>query len=275
MKPGTEIVVRLDQQLTARREQLASLLPSTIRPERLVQSIKVAIWKNPDLLKCTLQSLVEGAIDAAALGVTPDGTSGQAWLIPYKDRARLVIGYRGVTAVAARNGFIIAADVVLEGDHFDYRLGTSPMVDHRPAMNGKRGDVVAAWATASPRDGGAPLVAVLPRQKLDDIKAKAPSAKKPDSAWNTGFAGMCRKSAIRALWPLLPLADRQEVGRARIVTGDNDAGDPPPVRPSARSATRRPTVIDIDEVSEWGDDDDQGEFPGFADNGHEPAGPGS
>jgi recombination protein RecT len=279
MKPGTELVVRLDQALTERRAQLAELLPPGIRPERLVQSIRLAMWKNPDLLKCSLASLVEGALDAAALGVQPDGTSGQAWLVPFNDRdkgpvARLIIGHRGVTAVAARNGFTIDAGVVLEGDAFVYRLGTQPLLEHQPALDQPRGAVVASWATASPRAGGAPLLAVLPRAKLEEIKARSPSAKKPGSPWNdpVGFVGMCRKSAIRAPWPLLPLADRPDVGR-RIVTGDDDAGDAPPVRPSARSATRRPTVIDIDEVSESGADDDQGEFPDFGDAGHELAGP--
>ena len=38
-RPGSE----LDVTLTERRAQLADLLPSTIRPERLVQSIKVAV----------------------------------------------------------------------------------------------------------------------------------------------------------------------------------------------------------------------------------------
>jgi recombination protein RecT len=281
MKPTTALAVRLDQVLSERRSQLAELLPPGIRPERLMQSIRLAMWKNPELLKCTLASLVEAALDAAALGVQPDGTSGQAWLVPFNDRdkgpvARLIIGHRGVTAIAARNGFTIDAAVVLDGDAFTFRLGTSPLLEHQPALDRPRGAVVASWATASPRAGGAPLLAVLPRTRLEEIKARSPSAKKPGSPWNDtsgpGFVGMCRKSAIRALWPLLPLADRQNVG-LRIVTGDDDAGDAPSLRPSARSATRRPTVIDIDELSERGDDDDQGEFPGFADDGHEPAGP--
>lgn len=259
MKPGTEVVLRLNTALTERRPLLAALLPDTIRPERLIQGIQLACWKNSELLECSFQSLLEGALDAAALGVQPDGTSGQAWLVPFNDRlkgkvARLIVGYRGVTAIASRNGFTVAADAVLQGDAFQYREGTAPLVDHRVRLDGPRGEVIASWATANPRAGhGPPLVAVLPRSKLDKIKAEAPSSKKPGSAWNDmkgpGFSGMCRKSAIRALWPQLPLGDWQHQARARAVTGDNESSEVVTLRPRG-GASRRPTIVDVDDLAD-------------------------
>ena len=203
-----------------------------------MQSVRLACWRDHDLMACTLPSLLEAALDAAALAVQVYGITGQAWIIPFKRRAHLIIGARGIVAIAARAGFTVASGAVQEGDEFAYELGSTAFVRHVPDLAAtRRRPVVAAWATAHHRDGGAPLVAVVPLAVLLETKARAPGARKPESPWNDtegpGFAGMCAKTAVRRLLPLLPVEERQAMAVGRAAAGDDGAA------PAAHRGPRR------------------------------------
>jgi recombination protein RecT len=114
----TTDLATLDTALTLRRARLAELLPPDLRPERLLQGVKLACWRNPDLLACTLPSLIGAVYDAATLGVECGGTTGQGYLVPFKGRARLIVGSRGVVMIAARADLVVRSGVVMEGDEF-------------------------------------------------------------------------------------------------------------------------------------------------------------
>jgi phage RecT family recombinase len=77
-------------------------------------------------------------MSAACLGLEVDGVTGQAYLIPFKGRAQLVVGYKGYNTLAARSGITITGAVVREGDEFDYQLGSAAFVRHKP--KGSKGD---------------------------------------------------------------------------------------------------------------------------------------
>ncbi len=68
----------------------------------------------------------------------------QASLVPYGDGVELVIGPRGLIALAYRSGFVksIVARSVFEADHvdglWDYDLGDSAYIRHRKAPAGRR-----------------------------------------------------------------------------------------------------------------------------------------
>ena len=119
----------------------------------------------------------------------------------------------------------------------------------------RRPAVLAAWATATPREGGTPIVSVVPRWRLEEIKARSPSSRKPDSPWNDmegpGYSGMCAKSAIRPLLKSLPVLERQQQAVGHVGLGDSAEQDQPGIgttRPHGRTATRRPSIVDIEEL---------------------------
>lgn len=182
-------------------------LAGTIPVERLMRSIMVSVERNPSLLtRADRQSLLNASMSAACLALEVDGITGQAFFIPFKGQAQLVIGYKGMNTLAARSGFTVQGEVVREGDAFDYELGDKGFVRHKPKL-GNRGPILAAWATASSLHRP-PLVSVLGIDDIMAIKAKSPGGSRADSPWMDmmiGFPAMAAKSAKRRLSRAMPL----------------------------------------------------------------------
>jgi recombination protein RecT len=174
---------------------------------RLMRSIMVSVERNPDLLvKADRQSLLNASMSAACLALEVDGVTGQAYFIPFKGKAQLVIGYKGMNTLGARSGFSIQGEIVREGDAFDYELGDKGFVKHKPKL-GNGGPILAAWATASSLHRPA-LVSVLGIDDIMAIKQKSPGGSRSDSPWMDmmiGFPAMAAKSAKRRLSRAMPL----------------------------------------------------------------------
>ncbi len=265
---STEIAI-VERQLAAIKPRLSDLLASVnIPPARLMQSIVVSCDRTPELLNCDRDTLLSSAVTAAALGLECDGPTAQAYLLPFNDRRRnrkivqLVVGYKGYNTMAARSGFTINGGVVREGDRFEYRLGSSPAIEHVPLL-GRESErqIIAAWAVATHRT----LAPIVPRplsiDELMAIKSRAPGAKRADSPWNDapiGFPAMCEKSAKRRLARAMPLntmvhaaamEDAQELGRGAwvdpdqggvIIEGELQAAGEPSAPPPVGSPQRWP-----------------------------------
>jgi hypothetical protein len=129
-------------------------------------------------------------------------------MLPFKQKAQPVIGYKGYNTLGGRSGFTINGATVREGDDFDYELGSSGFVKHRPQLGaGRNRRIIGTWATAS-RPGHAPIVQILDIDDILFIKGRSPGAKRSDSPWNDkdiGFPAMAEKSAKRRLARSLPL----------------------------------------------------------------------
>jgi recombination protein RecT len=227
-------LVALENQFAPLAPQFGEVLGTIMPPERLIRTVLVSVERNAKLLKCNRQSLVNAAMSAAVLGLEVDGVTGQAFLIPFGDRAQLVIGYKGFNTLAARAGITITGEVVREGDLFEYDLGEG-YVSHKPslaAIHGRR--IIAAWAKASAKDRP-PVVAVMGIAEIEAVKARSPGAKKSDSPWNDpaiGFPAMASKTVKRRLARSTPLSVFQiaaaldeafeERGRAGYLTPDRN-----------------------------------------------------
>jgi phage RecT family recombinase len=174
--------------------------------ERLIRTIVVSVERLPKLLECDRQSLFNAAMSAAVLGLEVDGVTGQAYLIPFKGKAQLVIGYKGYNTLAARSGITITGAVVREGDEFDYELGSAPSSAHRPSRRRQDRRIIAAWACAQSLDRPA-VSMVMDIDELMAVKAKSPGARAATARGTTqiGFPAMCEKTVKRRLARSLPL----------------------------------------------------------------------
>lgn len=209
---ASELVI-LEQQLQPLSPHFAQVLPKTLPVERLIRTIVISAQRLPKLLECDRQSLFNAAMSAACLGLEVDGVTGQAYLIPFKGRAQLVVGYKGYNTLAARSGITITGAVVREGDEFDYQLGSAAFVRHKP--KGSKGRITHAWACAQSMDRPA-VVEVLDIDELMAVKGKSPGAARSDSPWNDpsiGFPAMCQKTAKRRLARSMPLNVMQQAAR--------------------------------------------------------------
>lgn len=202
----------LENQLKPLAPRLEMVLDKRVSAARLMQTIVLSCERLPKLLECDRQSLFNSAMSAAVLGLEVDGVTGQAYLIPFKGRAQLVVGYKGYNTLAARSGITITGEVVREGDDFDFDLGEG-WVRHKPC--GGKGRITAAWAKAAAKDRP-PVIKVMSVDELMAVKAKSPGAARSDSPWNDpaiGFPAMCEKTVKRRLARSMPLNIMQTAAR--------------------------------------------------------------
>lgn len=209
-------LVALEQQLAPLAPRFAQVLPPGLPVERLIRTVLVSCERTPKLYTdCDRQSLFNAAMTAAVLGLEVDGATGQAFLIPFKNRAQLVIGYKGFNTLAARSGITITGGVVREGDEFDFDEGEGWVRHKRELGNEDKRRIVGAWAKASAHNRPA-VVKVLSIDELMAVKKKSPGARRDDSPWNDpqiGFPAMCEKTAKRRLARSMPLNIMQTAAR--------------------------------------------------------------
>ena len=185
------------------KSRIASVVPEHVKPDRLIRMALMSISKTPELRKCTIDSLILSICDAAALGLDCGGALGQAYLVPYKTTAVLIVGYRGLVSLARRSGQVstVYAHVVRHGDDFRYELGLTPILEHRP-----RADIGAtvthAYAVCRFKDQAYQLD-VMTRAEVDRIRKRSQAG--DDGPWVTDFDEMAKKTVLRRLCKLLPL----------------------------------------------------------------------
>ena len=203
------IVVALDE----RSDAIASLLPRGADIERFKRIVLQSINRNPDLRKCSPNSVVDAAAEAARLGLEPSGAIGGAHLVPYGTTAQLIVDYRGLVELARRSGEIAAIDaaVVRQADTFYVRRGTEPAIEHEPDLH--------ASSPADPTDEGNPVTHVyavarlrngerqfdvMTLEEIERIRTRSRAGNK--GPWRTDWHEMAKKTVLRRLSKTLPLS---------------------------------------------------------------------
>lgn len=211
-----------EQQLIEYRGQLdqysdsfAKVLPAHMSKEKLVRMAESAVRLNNYLLSCDRASLMRSILTGAILGLELDGVTGQAYLVPFKGKVQLQIGYKGYITLAMNSGYILEGEAVREHDHFSWEKGLSPYLNHSwpsPfATIEQRGPIVAAYAVARQSSHPLSVFRVVSIDKILESRDKSEgykafkAGKISSSPWDTHFEEMAKKTAIRALADELPL----------------------------------------------------------------------
>jgi recombination protein RecT len=206
-------------QSPAMMEQLAAAAAKAMDPDRLIRVALVAMAKQPVLLTCSQESIALALMESGSLGLAPTGVLGEAYLVPYWNKnksmneAQLQIGYRGLVKLARRSGtvFNVVADVVREGDFFEWEKGLTPRLVHRPAQSGSRGPLTYAYATAWVKEGPPPFD-VMDAEEIEAIRQR--SKAKDSGPWVTDYFEMAKKTVIRRLCKSLDLSADAELAIA-------------------------------------------------------------
>lgn len=255
--PGQRAVIKsnpekqkdLKNLFEANKSAIMAVLPKHVTADRLMKIALSTTSKDAKLLACAPKSLFRCVVEAASLGLEPGGALGEAYLVPFKGDATLVIGYRGLIKLARQSGEIksIGARVVYADDpEFQVRYGIDEGITHTPLLGAderKDEDIIAVYAIAKFVDGD-PQFEVMTKGQIDKIRARSASAN--SGPWVTDYAEMAKKTVIRRLSKVLPLsAEKSETFQKAIAHADAvDIGE-------------RSPVIDVPFL---GDDDDAGEL---------------
>lgn len=195
----------LMEALTSREQTFQSLLPEGMKAAWFFGEVRVALARTAKLLDCDIVSMVDALTTCAQLGLSPSGRLGSAYLIPYKTKCTLVIGYRGYVDLAYRSGDVASfhAEVVYEKDTFLHREGLSPVLEHARTEEDNPGSLRCVYAIARMKDGGVAHVVMLRREVLA-IKARGNGGS--SGPWVTDEGEMWKKTALRRLIKLIPLS---------------------------------------------------------------------
>jgi recombination protein RecT len=188
--------------------KLLKAVPKHLDGDRLLRIAITAIKNNPQLLQCTQRSLLASVMGCAVLGLEPEPTLGQAYLVPFKNKwgqteAKLIPGYRGYIALARRSGEVqtIQCQAVYTEDNFKLQFGLNPQCDLIPA-EGDRGEFKGAFVIFNYKDGSYSYD-YMSKADIDGIRNR--SKAKNSGPWVTDYDEMAKKTVIRRHVKLTPL----------------------------------------------------------------------
>lgn len=118
------------------KKQITNFLGDDKTASRFISSIIADVQRNPKLLECTTESLINSYMTMAQLGFMPSFVSGEAYVLPYKKnyqeggewkstmQAQLQIGYQGFVTLLYNAGVdSITSEIVRKNDVFTYVNG--------------------------------------------------------------------------------------------------------------------------------------------------------
>jgi phage RecT family recombinase len=212
----------LESNLTPLMPSLAEVLPDNMPAERITRTVLVACEQNPYLLQTKFRSsLLQSAMSAAVLGLEVDGLTGQGYLVPFKNKAQFLTGYKGFVTIAARASRTIDGFIVREGDGFEFDEPSGEVTHKRQLGNESNRQIIAAYAISR----GINQPTLLRVMSIDEVmevrdssagwkdyQKKKKAGERGFSVWATDPAPMIRKTPIRRLSNNIPVLAMQMAG---------------------------------------------------------------
>jgi recombination protein RecT len=227
-----------------------------LTPDRFLRMAINAVKKTPLLLQCDPQTVLGSFMTSAALGLEPNTIQQQAWLIPYKKRAKVgnnwvdvyecqfQVGARGFVTLAHRSPHIdsLQAETIHENDVFDHMVGSESFLKYQKKLR-DRGEAIGAFSYAK-LASGVEMATVLPFDELMKIRSKSETYKSlagavaaadsekdrqkaeqklAETPWVMWFDDMGAKSAIKKSAKQLPLNPGDAIASAVVL--DQDSAD--------------------------------------------------
>jgi recombination protein RecT len=241
---NTALAVR-DQKASVIKQELANalarampVLPSHLRNQETAQRMMRIVWnavqKNPRLLDCTPDSIGNSALTACELGLETN-VIGHAFLVPFWNNKKnclecqLMPGYKGLLKLARNSGTVasIYADVVRDGDIFDYEKGTSPFLRHKPNADDPEARITHAYFVVKFTNGESQFE-VMNRSQIERVMQKTQSKDRKTGEvygpWIDNFEEMAKKTVVKRGLKLVEAS--VEVERAVAMDDRIEAGLP-------------------------------------------------
>ncbi len=205
------------------------------------------IENSTALQACTAESLGNAALQAGAMGLSLNPMQRHVYLIPRAARRKLADeswndynrkkangeipqlayaspSYMGLLEVAVASGRVVTmvAEVVFEGDHFDYRGPLQPPTHSAvldPARRQEK-NAIGVYTIAILAHGGIAQSSFMDREQILRCRALSDNSNglmwNPEKLWTEGW----KKTAIRRAWKSLPRSDA--MGQAEQIMDVNE-----------------------------------------------------
>lgn len=187
-----------------------------------ISSALLAVANNDRLQKCRPDSIAVSALRAATLRLSCDPGIGEAYLVPFKDRATLVIGYKGLRSMAIRTGkyrFLNVATIFEGQEVIEDQLTGAIRIEGKPKSERVLGRVAYFQLT----NGFEKSLYMTTEEIHQHAKRYSKSYNFNDSVWQAYKVGekdnpMEMKTPLRLLiqrWGYLDAQDRVNAGLNR------------------------------------------------------------
>lgn len=202
LQKKTKRITGIKEMIRGYTEQLGKALPSHMNAERIVRIALTTMEMNKKLYDCDPRSFLGALFQSAQLGLEPN-VEGQAYIIPYGNKAQFQIGYKGYVELFYRHQKSISIDMqtVHVNDEFEYQYGTDSYLIHKPALK-DRGEAIAYYAFAQMKDGARNFKVMSKEACFDHGKKHSKTFK--NGPWKTDFNAMAKKTVLIQLMKILP-----------------------------------------------------------------------
>lgn len=252
-----DVMISLHDQLEKRSSQFQAALPAHIPKERFVRVLLTAVQQNPALASADRQTFFNSAMKAAQDGLLPDGREGAMVIYKTKvkegnrefwiDSVQWMPMVAGIRKKVRNSGEIETWDAhcVYENDAFEFELGDSPYIKHKPALGGDRGKIIAAYSVATLKSGEKSRE-VMSIEEIMAVWRKSSKQKdkdgNPTGPWKDHLGEMCRKTVARRHSKVLPMSTDLD----DLIRRDDELYDMEGASDKAQMpAERRPQLVDF------------------------------
>lgn len=152
-------VVGKTMYLEKRKELLGTGIPGHMTVEREIRTATVMLMQSKDLQAASPESFYVAVSVAVNSGIGL--VNGKGYLVAYKGNVSYVPGWKGLVDLVSRTGRASCwTGVVHKGDEFDYALGDSPYLKHKPGDNEDAKDITHYYAIGRIKGSDWPVVVV-------------------------------------------------------------------------------------------------------------------
>ncbi len=228
-----------------------------------ISSVLLAVANSKDLQKCSTESIYISAMRAATLRLSVDPSTGQAYLVPFKDKATLIVGYKGLYDMAVRTGLYhyINVSLIYEGQTVTPHP-ISGLVTIGGLGGTKKSDRVIGYLGAfEMRDGFAHTLYMTVEECHEHAKKYSKSYSFSSSGWQTDPAAMERKTVLRLLLRKWGYLDPADVQALESIEAEPETIDVEAVMTETAESTEK---SNLEIMSELGYDAEQPELQGGA-----------
>ena len=212
-----------------------------------ISSVLLAVANSPDLQACTPVSIYTSALRAATMRLSVDASTGQAYLVPFKQQATLIVGWKGLYDMAMRTRRYRRIEVykLYEGETFNEDRITGAMSLGGSKISKKTAGWLAIFEMFPPKGEihGTTNALYMTVEEIHAHKEKyAKGYDRPDGAWKKATEAMEKKTVLRILLRTRGYLDPQDEEQLAIIDADLDGADLPD---SGMSFDRDPEVVDV------------------------------
>lgn len=191
-----------------------------------------AYSNDTNLQKCEPSAVVMEALKAATLKLPINRDLGFAYVVPYKNKPQMQIGYKGYIQLAMRTGQYrhINADKVFEGE-----LKGHDKITGKIDLSGEKqsDNVIGYFAYIETVQGFQKISYWTKSEVVEHAKKYSQSYNSSSSAWKTNFDAMAKKTVLKHLLSkygtmsveLAHAIQNDEQDKADAEAGDNANGD--------------------------------------------------